>query len=64
MLPSKKNLKSAGWGFVFRDDDGDVIQAARGRLNHVLDVFQAELIVCLQELQRAADLFFLELKSC
>jgi hypothetical protein len=64
MLPSKKNLKSAGWGFVFRDDDGDVIQAARGRLNHVLDVFQAELIVCLQELQRAADLFFLELRSC
>jgi hypothetical protein len=49
---------------VFRDDDGDVIQAARGRLNHVLDVFQAELIVCLQELQRAADLFFLELRSC
>jgi ribonuclease HI len=52
----QKNLKSAGWGFVFSDDNGDVIQAARGKLNHVLDVFQAELIACLQGLQRAADL--------
>jgi hypothetical protein len=46
----QENLKSAGWGFVIRDDDGDVIQAARGKLNHVLDVFQAELIACLQGL--------------
>jgi ribonuclease HI len=46
----QKNLKSAGWGFVFSDDNGDVIQAARGKLNHVLDVFQAELIACLQGL--------------
>jgi ribonuclease HI len=35
----QENLKYAGWGFVIRDDDGDVIQAVRGKLNNVLDVF-------------------------
>ncbi|KAF8769088.1 hypothetical protein HU200_006942 [Digitaria exilis] len=45
-----------GWGYVIRDADGDVVSAGRGRLNHVLDSFQAEVIACLQGIQGAAEL--------
>lgn len=50
------NGRNGGWGFVIRDADGDVVAAGRGRLHHVLDPFQAEVIACLQGVQAAADL--------
>lgn len=40
--------RNGGWGYVIRDADGDVVSTGRGRLNHVLDSFQAEVIACLQ----------------
>lgn len=50
---------SGGWGFIVRDSDGDVVMAGRGRIDHVMDPFQAELISCLQlqGVQAAAELW-------
>lgn len=47
---------NGGWGYVIRDEEGDLISAGRGKLLHVLDSFQAEVIVCLQGLQAAIDM--------
>lgn len=35
------------WGFVIRDGEGDVITAGAGKITHVRDVFQAEVLACL-----------------
>lgn len=48
--------RNGGWGYVIRDADGDVVSAGRGRLDHVIDSFQAEVIACLQGLQAAVEL--------
>lgn len=40
--------KSGGWGYLIRDSDGDVVLAGWGRVNHLLNVAQAEAITCLQ----------------
>ncbi|KAF8695375.1 hypothetical protein HU200_037607 [Digitaria exilis] len=48
--------RNGGWGYVIRDEEGDVVSAGRGRLNHVLDSFQAEVIACLQGVQAATEL--------
>jgi len=45
-----------GWGFVVRGDDGAVISAGYGKLENVLDSHHAEIIACLQAVQRAAEL--------
>ncbi|KAF8694232.1 hypothetical protein HU200_038366 [Digitaria exilis] len=45
-----------GWGAIVRDADGEVAVAGRGRIDHVMDSFQAELISCLQGAQAAADI--------
>ena len=47
---------AGGWGYIIRDDEGDLISAGRGQLSHILDPFQAEVIACLQGLQAAIDL--------
>jgi hypothetical protein len=44
------------WGFVIRDSDGDVVSAGRGKVEHLLGAFQAELISCLQGVQEAVRL--------
>jgi len=36
--------------------DGDTVIAGRGRLPHLLDSFQAELIACLHGIQAAIDI--------
>uniref|UniRef100_A0A0A9D8Q3 RNase H type-1 domain-containing protein n=1 Tax=Arundo donax TaxID=35708 RepID=A0A0A9D8Q3_ARUDO len=46
---------AGGWGFAIRDSDGDVIIAGRGRINHLIDAFQAEVIACLQGIQTAIE---------
>lgn len=48
--------KHGGWGFIIRDEDGDVVSASCGRLDHVLEPLQAELVACLQGVQAALDL--------
>ena len=47
---------TGGWGFVLRGDDGEVISAGYGKLKNVLDPHHAEIIACLQAVQRAAEL--------
>ena len=48
--------RSGSWGFVTRDNDGDVVMTGRGRINHLLSPFQAEVIACLQGIQTALNL--------
>lgn len=48
--------KMGSWGFLIRDWDGDMVLAGRGKINHLLCAFQAELVACLQGVQSAADL--------
>lgn len=45
--------KSGGWGFLIRDNDGDVVLNGWGRVNHLLNAAQAETIACLQGVQAA-----------
>jgi hypothetical protein len=45
-----------GWGFIIRDSDGDVVLAGWGRVNHLLNPLQAEIIACLQGVQAASNL--------
>jgi ribonuclease HI len=52
-LPSEG---SGGWGFLIQDSDGDVVLAGWGRVNHLLNDLQAELIACLQGVQAASNL--------
>ena len=41
---------------MIRDNDGDVVLSGWGRVNHLLNAFQAETIVCLQGVQAAINL--------
>lgn len=47
---------SGSWGFIIRNCEGDVVTSGRGKISHVLNAFQAELIACLQGLQIAVDM--------
>lgn len=40
---------------MIRDSDGDVVVASRGKVDHLLDVFQAEVIACIQGVQAAVE---------
>lgn len=48
--------QSGSWGFVIRDSDGEVILTGRGRINHLLSAFQAEVIACLHGVQAALNI--------
>ena len=41
---------------MIQDCDGDVIVSGRGKIECLLNAFQAELIACLQGIQAAVDL--------
>lgn len=48
-------------GCIIRDSDGDAVSAGRGRLvplPHLIDPFQAEMIVCLRGIQAAINIGF------
>ncbi|RLM65074.1 hypothetical protein C2845_PM16G01240 [Panicum miliaceum] len=45
-----------GWGFVIRDDQGDVVKAGAGHCQHLLDAFHAEMIACLMGIRAAIAL--------
>jgi ribonuclease HI len=47
---------SGSWGALIRDSDGDPVLSGRGRMDHVLSPFHAELIACLQGIQMALNL--------
>jgi ribonuclease HI len=46
---------SGGWGFVFRDELGEVVGSGAGCMNHVQDVVHAEAEACLQALLQAQN---------
>ena len=47
---------SGGWGYVIRDSEGNVIGTGYGKLQKVLAPNHAELVACLQAVQRAVEL--------
>jgi hypothetical protein len=47
---------SGSWAFLIRDCDGDVVMAGKGKIDHLLNAFHAELIAYLQGIQTAVDL--------
>lgn len=47
---------TGSWGFILRDSDGDVVLSGRGRINHLLSAFHAEIIAALQGVQAALSL--------
>jgi hypothetical protein len=49
------------WGFLISDSDGDVVLNGYGKVNHLLNAFQAELIACLQGVQAATGHWPLDL---
>jgi ribonuclease HI len=46
---------TGSWGFIIRDNDGDVVLTGRGRINHLLSAFHAEVIAGLQGVQAALN---------
>ena len=36
------------WGFILRDEDGDVLLAGAGKLHHATEAWQSELLACIQ----------------
>jgi ribonuclease HI len=47
---------TGGWGYVMRGCDGAVICTGYGRLDNVLEASHAEIVACLQALQRANEM--------
>ncbi|OEL25991.1 hypothetical protein BAE44_0012989, partial [Dichanthelium oligosanthes] len=44
-----------GWGFVIRDNSGDVISAGNRRPDNILDAFQEESWACMHATKNASD---------
>lgn len=47
---------TGGWGFIIRDDRGDMIQAGAGGEEFLQNAFHAELLGCLAGLKAVASL--------
>ena len=47
---------TGSWGFILCDSDGDVVLSGRGRINHPLSSFHAQVIAALQGVQAALSL--------
>lgn len=50
------NSQSGSWGFLIRDSEGEVALSGRGKVNHLMSAFHAELISCMHGVQAAIDL--------
>lgn len=44
------------WGFIIRDNDGDAVNMGRGRIDHMLEAYQAEVIVSIHGVKMAINL--------
>jgi len=42
-----ENTGEGGWGVVIRDEEGEVVEAAAGKLTRLMDAFQSEVEACL-----------------
>jgi ribonuclease HI len=52
----KSETGESSWGFLVCDWDGDVVLTKRGKINHLLSAFQAEMEACLQGVQAAISI--------
>lgn len=43
-----ESTKSGGWGFIFRDHDGDHMGSVAGQLSSVMEAIHTEALACLQ----------------
>lgn len=50
-----ENTRKGGWGYVIRDEEGDVIGAGAGRLEHIRDAFQAEVAASIQGIRASVQ---------
>ena len=47
MVFSQKTQEREGGGVVIRDEEGEVVEAAAGKLTRLMDAFQSEVEACL-----------------
>jgi hypothetical protein len=45
-----------GWGFVTRNDQGDVVKAGAGRKEFLMDALHSEMVACLMGVQTAVEM--------
>jgi ribonuclease HI len=50
-----ERTSEGGWGVIIRDEEGDVVEAAAGKLTRVLDAFQSEVEACLASVMLAGE---------
>jgi ribonuclease HI len=50
-----ENTRKGGWGYVIRDEEGDVIRAGAGHVEHIRDAFQAEVVASIQGIQASVQ---------
>ncbi|GJM84373.1 hypothetical protein PR202_ga00035 [Eleusine coracana subsp. coracana] len=51
----KETESIGGWGFVIRDNSGDVVGSCAGRIEHCTDAMHAEIMATLQALTFATE---------
>jgi ribonuclease HI len=51
-----KDYAKGSWGYVIRNDEGEVIQAGAGKIAHALQPCQTELMACIQGIKAAMHL--------
>lgn len=52
----RSETSTGGWGFVIRDEAGQVIRSRAGSCSHMLDALHAELLACLARVRTAREL--------
>ncbi|KAE8797726.1 hypothetical protein D1007_27196 [Hordeum vulgare] len=52
----KEDTGAAAWGFVVRNDNGQFLAAAAGKLEHIRSPLQAEANACLKVIEGASEL--------
>jgi ribonuclease HI len=48
--------KNGGWGYIFRDDHGDVVQSGFGRMHFACSPLHMELVACIEGVKTAIAL--------
>lgn len=51
-----KEKRQGSWGYVIRYNEGEVIQAGKGKILHVLDAWHTELMACINGVKAAQSM--------
>jgi len=51
-----KEKRQGSWGYVIRDNEGDVIQAGEEKILHALDAWYTELYACINGVKAAQSM--------